>query len=276
MHDSIAYIGLLGDEDIELDSAALVLSGLDHAGLDLDPYLDLLRTISEAVEIERVKGGEAGLRSGEAQGALLAQVLGTRFDFTGDRESYDAPLNADMVRVLDRRRGLPVALSILYVATARRMGWTAYPLNTPNHVLVSIGPQGDRAVIDPFNGGRMVQPEQLSVLLGQRSAPTTAPDVEHLEPMSNRMTLVRLLLNQASRAEQAGDTWRACMMYERMTIVAPEHGAGWWALARLQLVHGEVDAARASLSAMLETTRDSESRSHIKTALERLSGRAST
>jgi regulator of sirC expression with transglutaminase-like and TPR domain len=276
MHDSIAYIGLLGDEDIELDSAALVLSGLDHAGLDLDPYLDLLRTISEAVEIERGKGGEADLRSGEAQGALLAQVLATRFDFTGDRESYDAPLNADMVRVLDRRRGLPVALSILYVAAARRMGWTAYPLNTPNHVLVSIGPQGDRAVIDPFNGGRMVQPEQLSILLGQRSAPTTAPDVEHLEPMSNRMTLVRLLLNQASRAEQAGDTWRACMMYERMTIVAPEHGAGWWALARLQLVHGEVDAARASLSAMLETTRDSESRSHIKTALERLSGRAST
>lgn len=276
MNESIAYIGLLADEDIELDSAALVLSELDHESLDLDPYLDLLRAITDAVDTERAGIGEEHLQSGEAQAALLARVLGTRFDFAGDSSTYDAPLNADMIRVLDRRRGLPVALSILYVAAARRIGWTAYPLNTPGHVLVSIGSKADRAVIDPFNRGVLVQPEQLPALLGQGSVPLSSPGVEHLEPMSNRMTLVRLLLNQASRAEQVGDTWRACTMYERMTIVAPEHGAGWWALARLHLAHGKVDAARASLSAMLEITRDPERRSQIAAALERLSGQPST
>lgn len=275
MNESIAYIGLLADEDIELDSAALVLSGLDHESLDLDPYLDLLRAMTAAVEAERAGIGDEHLRSGEAQAALLAHVLGTRFDFAGDRTTYDAPLNADMIRVLDRRRGLPVALSILYVAAARRMGWTAYPLNTPGHVLVSIGSQGDRVVIDPFNGGVLVQAEQLPAMLAQGLAPLSSPGADDLEPMSNRMTLVRLLLNQASRAEQAGDTWRACILYERMTIVAPEHGAGWWALARLHLVHGEVDDARASLSAMLEITRDPERRGQIAAALVRLSGQSS-
>jgi regulator of sirC expression with transglutaminase-like and TPR domain len=155
------------------------------------------------------------------------------------------------------------------------MGWTAYPLNTPRHVLVSLGPDSDRAVIDPFNRGVLVQPDQLAALLGQTSNAVTSSGGLYLEPMSNRMTLVRLLLNQATRAEQAGDSWRACALYERMTIVAPEHGAGWWTLARLQLVHGEVDAARASLSAMLEITRDPERRSHIAATLERLAGQSS-
>jgi regulator of sirC expression with transglutaminase-like and TPR domain len=274
-NENIAYIGLLADEEIELDSAALALSGLDHEGVDLEPYLDLLGQISATVSAESAAAGQDGSQSGEVQGALLSRVFGSRFDFAGDRSAYDAPLNADMIRVLDRRRGLPVSLSILYVAAARRMGWTAYPLNTPRHVLVSLGPDSDRAVIDPFNRGVLVQPDQLAALLGQTSNAVTSSGGLYLEPMSNRMTLVRLLLNQATRAEQAGDSWRACALYERMTIVAPEHGAGWWTLARLQLVHGEVDAARASLSAMLEITRDPERRSHIAATLERLAGQSS-
>lgn len=122
MNDSIAYLGLLADEEIELDSAALMLSALDHEGTDIEPYLDQLRAINAAVDSAR-DGIEAKyLQSGEAQGALLAQLIGADFGFAGDSESYDAPLNADMIRVLDRRRGLPVSLSILYVAVARRMG----------------------------------------------------------------------------------------------------------------------------------------------------------
>lgn len=268
--ETIGYIGLLDDEDIELDSAALALSSLDHEGQDLEAYLDQLRTISEAVEAACEQRVAADLASGEAQGALLAEVIGERLGFTGDRDSYDAPLNADMIRVLDRRRGLPVSLSILYVAAARRMGWRADALNTPSHVLVSIGPTDASALIDPFSGGRQVRPEQLLALLEQVSGAGSWPSQAHVAPMSNRMTLVRLLINQASRAEQAGDTFRAKTLYERMTVMAPDHGAGWWELARLQLVHREVGEARASLGAMLEVTRDAERRAHIHAALAQL------
>lgn len=268
--ETIGYIGLLDDEDIELDSAALALSSLDHEGQSLEPYLEKLRQISDAVEVARKQRVATDLASGEGQGALLAQVIGEQLGFVGDRDSYDAPLNADMIRVLDRRRGLPVSLSILYVAAARRMGWRADALNTPSHVLVGIGPTDGPALIDPFNGGRLVRPEQLLALLEQVSGAGGWPSETHVAPMSNRMTLVRLLLNQASRAEQAGDTLRARALYERMTVMAPDHDAGWWELARLQLVHREVDKARASLGAMLEVTRDIERRAHIHAALARL------
>ncbi|WP_176590259.1 SirB1 family protein [Sphingobium sp. EM0848] len=276
MNDSIAYLGLLADEEIELDSAALMLSALDHEGMDIEPYLDQLRVINAAVEAAGEGMDADDLQSGEAQGALLAQVIGVDFGFAGDSESYDAPLNADMIRVLDRRRGLPVSLSILYVAVARRMGWTANALNTPGHVLVSIGPQEAPALIDPFRGGAPVEPERLIVLLKRALGPGVSPDETHVAPMSNRMTLIRLLANQATRAEQAGDTARACALYERMTVVAPEHSVAWGEMARLQLTHGDVGAARASLSAMLEITRDPEQRSQIHAALARLAGQRSS
>ncbi|HWV12567.1 MAG TPA: transglutaminase-like domain-containing protein [Sphingobium sp.] len=273
MNETIAYLGLLADEDIELDSAALMLSALDHDGIDVEPYLVLLRAIGSAIDTQRSAIGDRDLQSGEAQGALLAHIISGQFGFVGDSDSYDAPLNADMVRVLDRRLGLPVSLSILYVAAARRAGWRCHALNTPGHVLVSIGPEDAPAIIDPFRSGVLVQAEQLTELL-TRAAASGLQAQSVGEPMSNRTTLVRLLLNQATRAEDAGDSWRACTIYERMTVVAPEHDASWWALARLQLVLGEVEAARASLCAMLEISRDPERRRYVAAALSQLSGQS--
>jgi regulator of sirC expression with transglutaminase-like and TPR domain len=267
MSAEVETIGLLDDEDIELDLAALALSELDHQGIDLVPYGALLRDIGDRLE---TVGWRA--QTPEQQGAALAQVLGEDFGFLGDLESYDAPLNTDLVRVLDRRRGLPVSLAILYVAAARRMGWTADALNTPGHVLVRVG-DAPGALIDPFSGGRPVSREGLAALLLGALGPDTAPRPEHIAPMSNRGVLVRLLLNQASRAEGAGDPLRALTLYDRMTLVAPDNPDGWWERARLQLQMQDVDAARASLSAMLEVTRDGDRRQLVVAALGALSSR---
>lgn len=164
-----------------------------------------------------------------------------------------------------------MSLSILYVAIARRLGWQADVLNTPSHVLVRVGPEDSTALIDPFNGGALVEADDYAALLDRAVGPGGGMRAYDIAPMSNRITLVRLLLNQAMRAEQAGDTVHASILYERMTIIAPDHGAGWWELARLHLIHGKVGGARTSLSAMLEITRESERRAQISAMLDRLS-----
>lgn len=268
MTDSIVHLGLLDDEEIELDLAALELSALDHDGIDLAPYVARLEDIED--ELHEAAGDAA---SGAEQAAVLAQILAERHGFTGDKATYDAPLNADMIRVLDRRQGLPVSLSILYVAMARRLGWSADALNTPGHVLVRVGPPDAPVVIDPFHDGMVITPAALLNLLRRSLGEEGMSDQIHVAPMTNRLVLVRLLLNQASRAEQAGDSSRALAIYERMVAVAPSNGQGWWDLARLQLAAGRIEDARISLSAMLEITRDSDSRAHISAALEALSGR---
>jgi regulator of sirC expression with transglutaminase-like and TPR domain len=261
MMTAIGHLGLLDDEDIDLDVAALELSALDHDGIDLDPYLGILRDIAERLAVV----GQAA-EHGRAQAEALAHVLGGEYGFSGDRATYDAPLNADMIRVIDRRKGLPVSLSILYVAAARRVAWAADALNTPGHVLARVGPANSAVLIDPFNGGAIVEFGKLNALAGDEPA---GDDLV----MSNRLVLVRLLLNQVSRAEQAGDVGRALAVLERMVVVAPSHGQGWWDLARLQLVAGSVEAARDSLSAMLEVTRDPGRRAHVTAALGAIAGK---
>lgn len=268
MIEAIAHLGLLDDEDIQLDIAALELSALDHEGIDLKPYFERLDALEEDLD-ESAGDASTGLQQAE----VLAELLGERHGFGGDKATYDAPLNADMIRVLDRRQGLPVSLSILYVALARRMGWAADALNTPGHVLVRIGEGEDSVVIDPFHGGGQVTPETLLALIRQALGPEAEYDRSHLAPMSNRMVLVRLLLNQATRAEQGGDHGRALAIYERIVGVAPSHAQGWWDLARLQLGQGRVDEARVSLSSMLEVTRDPDMRAHVAAALEALQGK---
>lgn len=261
---TIAALGLIDDDQIELDLAALALSELDHPAVDLSAYTALLNEIGE--QLQSI-GAEA--RTSREQATLLSTVLHSEYGFRGDVDSYDAPLNGDLIRVLDRRQGLPVSLSILYVAAARRLGWRADPLNTPGHVLVRLGRE-DPVVIDPFNGGAIVEQRQLIALLGQAVAGGAKISAEHSGPMSNRRTLVRLLMNQASRAEATGDPGRAMTIYARMTAIAPDNPDGWWALARLQLAAGMVAEARKSLSSVLEVTRDVEQRALVSATIEQL------
>jgi regulator of sirC expression with transglutaminase-like and TPR domain len=269
MIPQIAHLGLLDDEAITLDAAALELAALDHPDVDVAPYVSTLEEISE-----RLQTNVASARTAKQRADVLSELLAAQFGFQGDRDTYDDPANADLIQVLDRRRGLPVSLSILYVAAARRVGWEADALNTPGHVLVRIGREPDQVLVDPFGGGALVHPTQLAALLAGALGPGAAPGAEHLAPMSNRSVLVRLLTNQATRAEAAEDTARALTLYERMTTIAPSHGHAWWERARLELVEGEVGAARASLSAMLEVTRDPTIRAHVTAALDALAGPA--
>ena len=202
----------------------------------------------------------------------LSLVLGEEFGFVGDRETYDDPANADLIRVIDRRRGLPVSLSILYVAAARRLGWNAHVLDLPGHVLVLVGEEVAPVIVDPFRGGVLVTPEQVAALVsGMSEGPAAA--VRHVAAMPNRAILVRLLLNQATRAEQAGHGKRALELYERMTVMAPAHEHAWWQRARLELVDGDVAGARKSLTAMLEISRDTELRGRVSEMLDALVAR---
>ena len=263
MTNSILHLGLMEDGEIELDLAALELAALDHPSIDLDEYIDELTDIEMAL---RAADGDAA--NSVAQAQALSSVMVEEFGFSSDRTHYDDPQNADLIAVVDRRLGLPISLSIIYVAMARRLGWSAMPLNTPGHVLVRLGDTSDALIIDPFNDGRIVAPEQVQALLEQMTGQARFSD--GMLPLSNRSALVRLLLNQATRAEQAGKGRRALELYARMTVMAPDYGHAWWERARLELVDGDVPAARKSLTAMLEITRDHDLRHRVSATLAAL------
>lgn len=264
MDDTITQLGLLDEEDILLGDAALSLAMLDHPETPIEPYEDMLEAIAA-----RLAAAGADASTGRERAAILAHIISDEFGFTGDRDTYDDPDNADLIRVIDRRCGLPVSLSILYVAAARRIGWSADALDVPGHVLVLVGGDVAPVIVDPFRGGVFVGAQPLAALLA--ASPDRSTGVpRRVAPMPNRAVLIRLLLNQATRAEALGDGRRAQTLYARITTFAPAYVHGWQERARLELVHGDVAAARRSLSAILETTRDRDVREKVTDTLRAL------
>ncbi len=263
MTNELIALGLIDEDDIMLDKAALALATLDHPDVDTTPYHRLLAAID--VRLQAI-GGDA-TDAGE-HAAALARVLAVDFGFAGDDATYDDPANADLMEVIDRRRGLPVSLAILYVAAARRQGWAANVLDLPGHVLVLVGQDVDPVIIDPFHHGARVAPYGLLAMLDAPEAATSA--ARHVATMPNRAVLARLLLNQATRADKAGDGSRALELYRRITTIAPGLPPPWWERARLELADGDVTTARASLGAILEVSREPRLRRRVNDTLKAL------
>ena len=258
-------LGLLDDGDIDLVEAGIALARADRPGADA---ARLRRLVSGwAIALQK----DASPISGSGRARRLSNLIAAEAGLTGASDDYDNPLNADLIAVVERGRGLPVALSILYVALARRVGWRANALNLPGHVIVEIAGGVDAALIDPFDHGSGITRDRAIEIArhGGGDAALTAAG-GRFEPMTNRQLLIRLITNQASRARSGGDTHRALKLYERMTIIAPRLSTLWWERARLEQLLGHNNAARGSLTAMLETTHDTAISRRIQTALAAL------
>ncbi len=240
--DYLRQVGEAGDFVVhDIARVALMLSSLDHIGRGVQPYESHLREIAEAAR------NEARLSVHVEEGArMLSTLMVGRFGYDGDRRSYDDPQNADMMSVIDRRRGLPVALGILYIHAARAAGFEAFGLNSPNHFLLRISLRGHEAMLDPFNGGAALDPERL----GGPPAMGGAADIA--DPVSDIDVLLRLQNNLKLRALNTGERSRALDIAKRMALIAPKKPELWMDVARLNEAAGALGAARKAYEACLD------------------------
>lgn len=260
--DPLTAIGLVDDEDIDLLSAALVLAALDRPGLNLTPYEEHL---NQLVDDSMRLGTKA--RDAVTRAAVLTRVIGDRYGYSGDTVDYDLPSNANLIDVIERRRGLPVALGILYIGVARRLGWPATGLNIPAHFILRIGSADLGVLLDPFDGGRAIEADALPQRLRKLGLKASQININVSTELNDRAVLVRLLNNLAARAEANGDLERALIMHQRMTTIAPLSTGLWWERARIEQAVGRMAAARASLMHMLETTHDATLEKRVRAAI---------
>lgn len=242
--DYLRKLGESGDGPHEIATAALMLAALDHSARPLQPYRAHLQELSEVAraELRFAHGGEDAARA-------LARLLAGRYGYEGDRMAYDDPQNADLIAVIDRRRGLPVALGILYLHAARAGGLEAVGLNSPGHFLLRVFAKTGSALIDPFNGGAAMDPERLGAPPAMGGAP---PEAERLiEPVSDTEVLLRLENNLKLRALQTGARARALEVAKRMVLIGPRRAELWLDLARLNEATGALGAAQKAYEACL-------------------------
>jgi regulator of sirC expression with transglutaminase-like and TPR domain len=246
----LSAIGAAADADIDLAEAGLLLGSFDRPDADLDESRRRLGELVQdlAGERDRIGPGESDTLAGRA--AAIAVSLAGRQAYTGDRETYDDLANANLVSVIERRRGLPVALSIIYIHAARAMGWTMEGINFPGRFLVRLGAPDGRAVLDPFDGGRIRDAVALRELLKTGAGASAELAPEHFTAAGNRDILLRLQNNIKVRLVQSDQIEAAVATLERMLLIAPKEPLLWLEAGghygRLGNLRAAIDAADRS------------------------------
>lgn len=251
--DYLKRLSRAGEGPHDIATAALMLAALDHPERKLAPFLAHLGELSEAAHAEATFAQDA-----ETASRALGQVFTRHFGYDGDRAAYDDPDNADLMMVIERRRGLPVALGILYMHAARAAQMEAYGLHAPGHFLLKIVVKGSEAYVDPFAGGATVDHERVTPHLGvpMLAAEPSAPEVPGAyEPVSDIDVLLRLQNNIRSRALKSQDAARAIEIARRMAQLAPYRPSLWLELAHLQESVGALSAARSAYEHCLKSSR---------------------
>jgi regulator of sirC expression with transglutaminase-like and TPR domain len=237
---TLERIGALPDAAIDLAETALALAALDCPGVDYAHYRAHLADLARDVGAQDAVPADA-----------LRRVLSGAYGYHGDRDSYDDLDNANLIRVIDRRRGLPVALSILWLHAARAQGWRADGLNFPGHFLIRVGEGHDAVAIDPFNDGAVLDDDALSSLWRRVGGGGAKLSAAQCETVGNRGILLRLQNNIKLRLLQAKRTEAALAVLERMVLTAPEEPGLWRECAGLHEGLGNLRAAGSCLERVI-------------------------
>ncbi len=264
-------IGALPDADVDLAEAALLLAALDRPRVSLERYrhhlAQLARDTAEQADRHQAEHDLKG------RVEALSAVIRGNYGYEGDRLTYDDLQNANLMRVIDRRKGLPVALAILYVHAARAQGWAIEGVNFPGHFLLRLELMGERAIFDPFSEARILAPADLRQLLKTMSGEAAELAPQHTAAVGNRDILLRLQNNIKIRLLQQQRGAEALEALETMLILAPMRAELW---REVGLLHAHQENVRAAIMAMencLELSQDHGLSHEAATVLQQLKGK---
>ncbi len=269
--EALRAIGERADEAIDLAAAALLCAAHERRDLDLGPSRYHLQMIAgemkRAAALDALEPSDARL---DACCDTLRYVMAEKFGYRGDEETYDDLRNADLVAVIQRRRGLPVALSILYMHAARALGWRIEGLNFPGHFVIRLYGDRQAAILDPFAGGATRSIQDLRQLLKAQSNDKTELKPEHFSALDNRQVLIRLQNNIKVRRIQEGDLKAAERALQRMLLIAPTHVELWRESGILNARLDNLLAARRALTRYLELAETDQQRQRAARLLQEL------
>lgn len=236
---------------LDLVTAGLAMAELQRgAALDPKPPVELIAAMAAEVRAA-LDAGMPGDTPAEAAAEALAAVIAGGHGFVGDAATYDDLANADLAAVLQRRRGLPVVLSLIYIAVARGAGLVALGLNLPGHVAVAIQAEGSTAALDPFRAGIPLTEEDAHALQVAVLGEGAPPPGSAVPAMSDIELLLRIQNNRKARLMEAEDMAAAEASLRIMLQLAPRQPVLWRELALLAIQDGRLMEAGSHLRHML-------------------------
>ena len=252
---------------LPIGEAALALASFERPRVALARYRQHLDALARDVGRHLDPGSVGDLT---ARARALNEILLLKHGYSGDELTYDDVQNANLMRVIDRRKGLPVALGILYLHAARAQGWDSIGLAFPGHFLIRLANGPERLILDPFHNGRICDAASLRELLKVMAGQDVELTPQHYAPVSDRDVLLRLQNNIKSRLLQAGRAEPALRIVQTMLLLAPDLAGLWHEAGMVNARLGNMRAATAALQEFIARAPEGSARHQAAALLQQL------
>jgi regulator of sirC expression with transglutaminase-like and TPR domain len=214
------FAELVTREQFSLAEACLLLAQDEYPAVDVAGGIARLDAIASTV-----RGRLGADAAPEQKVAALNNHLYAELGFAGNQDAYYDPRNSYLNEVLERRTGIPITLSIVYLEVGRRLGLAVQGVSFPGHFLVRLRLARGTLVLDAFTAGEPCSESELRTRLGRvlPAAEAGRADLErYLEPASPREIVARVLRNLKGIYLKAGKLEQALAVMQRMLLVVPE------------------------------------------------------
>jgi regulator of sirC expression with transglutaminase-like and TPR domain len=244
-----AFEAVLACDDVRIDlaHACLLIAQDAYPDLQVERYLGDIERMAL-----RLRGRMPQTSAAEERVAVLNQFLFEDLGFRGNTEEYYDPRNSYLNDVIDRKVGIPISLSIVYMAVGRRVGLPLEGVSFPGHFLVRLRLRAGVLVLDPFAGGAPQSEADLRERLQRVVPPSVTGNVplselpldQFIEPATNRQILARVLRNLKTIYREIDKPERMLEVLNRMLVVAPDSSAD---LRERGIVYQRLECYRAAL-----------------------------
>ena len=220
LRDDFAALVAAG-ERTDLARGALAIARIAYPALEPSPHLAALAALAEGARA-RVSAAETPVRAATA----LAGYLFGECGFRGNQQEYYDPRNSFLNDVLERRTGLPITLALVFMEAGARLGLTITGVGFPGHFLVRVAGPAGPVVLDPFFGGRELEPEELltryRTVLGQQGKEITSLPPDALAATGAPAILARILRNLLHIYVDRRDDARALAAVDLLLVLTPD------------------------------------------------------
>jgi regulator of sirC expression with transglutaminase-like and TPR domain len=255
------------EPEVDLARAALYIAGEEYAQLSAEPYLQRLDELAERVR-DRQWDETAPVIMLQDLGRVLFEETG----FRGNRAEYYDPRNSFLNDVMDRRLGIPITLSVIYLEVGWRLGLPLHGVNFPGHFLVRYDGEALKLLVDPFQEGLVRFEDEAQGLLDHVYGGTVQMRPEFLRRADRKDILVRMLENLKGTYLNARDDERALAAIERILLIQPDSADHIRDSGIILTRLGRVADARAALEQYLSLAPDAADRVRVQLLLEQLDG----
>jgi len=209
------------DEKICLAKAALHIAQEEYPELDTEEYLNALDTMADELQ-ERLPASRYPLRMVQSINHYLYDDLG----FAGDKTNYYDPRNSFLNQVIDRRLGIPITLSLVYLEVAQRVDFPMLGVGMPGHFLIRPDVPDIEIFVDPFHDGEILFTQDCQDRLSQIYQQPVTLQPEFLDVISKRQFLSRMLNNLKYIYLKQQDFTKALGSVERILLLFPDSTGG--------------------------------------------------